>query len=652
MLRIIYILIPTLLSPLLVSCGRSGMLSLAGPWKIAYEDREEFRNKNFDDSSWETVYLPVQTGRNITTVWLRKNFTVPEHLTGESLAIFVGKIIDTDIVYINGMEIGRSGSEPPVYIPMWNYNRYYYIPPGILNPAGENTIAVRSYAAYDPKFADIPAIGSVNNIHSLTAYQNIMARHLPMTMGLMILFIGLFTLILFVLNPVNKTQLLFAAASLLWGVLSVHYFHHDYSAYYNLQEKIYFSLLAVEIALIYFLLQAVLAIRVRILELIVALFTIATAALCFSYPLHEHMYGRGYLLIGILGIAEQVIWGVLIIAALYRKQKNAYIAGIGYLLFMSGVIHDALAISGLYIIEVYFISFSYPALLISFAIIFIRDFSAMEQRLELMDELARKNRIISRQKKELEIRNFEFENDLKLARAIQENFIPREMPGGNIRALYKPMKDVGGDFFDFIHFDNPDLLGIFISDVSGHGVPAALITAMLKVYLEQAGALLLEPDKLMRYLNEKLLPLIGNNFITVFYAVFNKKSNEFRYINAGHTNPIILDGNVISFLPGTRSVPIAAFSGERLLGWGKSFRDNTVILGKGSRVILYTDGLTEARSAANPGRDFESSELFQVILKINRDDPAGFLEEIYRELIKFKGNDIFEDDVCIICMDV
>ena len=316
------------------------------------------------------------------------------------------------------------------------------------------------------------------------------------------------------------------------------------------------------------------------------------------------------------------------------------------------MIHDALAISGIYIIEVYFISFSYPALLISFAIIFIRDFSAMEQRLELMDEIAEKNSIIGRQKKELEIRNFEFENDLKLARAIQENFIPGEMPGSNIRALYKPMKDVGGDFYDFLHFDDPDLLGIFISDVSGHGVPAALITAMLKGYLEQAGPLLLEPDKLMHYLNEKLLPLIGTNFITVFYALFNRKSNEFRYINAGHTNPIVLRGNSISSLPGTRSVPIGAFSGERLRGWGKSFRDNTIILEKGSRIILYTDGLTEARSAGNPDRDFESTDLFPVILRISGKDLPGFLEGMYGELIKFKGNDNFEDDVCIICMDV
>ena len=310
MLRIFYILIPALLSPLLVSCGGSGMLSLAGPWKIAYEDRGEYKNTSFDDASWETVYLPVQTGRNVTTVWLRKTFTVPEQLKGESLAIFVGKIIDTDIVYINGMEIGRSGSEPPVYIPMWNYNRYYFIPPGILNPAGENTIAIRSYAAFDPKFADTPFIGSVNDIHSLTAYRNLLARYLPMTMGLMILLIGIFTLILFVLNPGNKIQLLFAAASLLWGVLSVHYFNQNYSTYYNLQEKIYFSLLAVEIALIYFLLQAVLAVRVRILEITVLIITIATAALCFSYPVHQHMYGRGYLLIGILGITEQLLWGV------------------------------------------------------------------------------------------------------------------------------------------------------------------------------------------------------------------------------------------------------------------------------------------------------------------------------------------------------
>ncbi len=535
---------------------------------------------------------------------------------------------------------------------MWNYNRSYFIPPSVLNPDGINTIAIRSYAAYDPKFADIPVIGRVEDIHRLRIFKNTLSQNIPLSTGIMISLLGILGIIFFLVNRKNKNQLLFGITGLLWGILSIHYYNHDFSIYYNLKEKIFFTLLAAEIGLIYFLLERILDIRVKILEAAVIIFTLIIAAFCFSYPLHDHMYGKGYSTIGILAIIEQLMWGYLIIRALYHKKKNALIAGLGYFLFMLGVIHDSLAITGLYIIDVYFISFSYPVLIGSFALIFIRDFSIIQERLRFMDEIAEKNRIITSQKRELESRNIDLEDDLKFARIIQENFIPRKMPDKNIHALYRPMEAIGGDFYDFIYFDDPDLIGIFISDVSGHGTPAALITAMLKGYLDRAGDLLKEPARLMHYLNDALFSLSGTYFITVFYGIYNKRTNELKYINAGHPVPYLLKENSVSSLLGRRSLPIAIFSSRILNKKSKQFHVNTAALVKGSRIIFYTDGLIEERNVSAPFRDFESTELLPVLMKLNRSEPSGVIEEIYRELVKFKGNEIFEDDVCIICMDV
>jgi len=634
------------------SCSVNQRIDLKGPWKILYNDEKSFKEIDINDSQWETIYLPVQTKKDATVVWIRNTFKIPDSLKNQSLAIFVGKIIDTDIVYINGKEIGRSGKEPPHYIPMWNYNRYYQMPPDYINQKGINTIAIRSYAVYDPKFSDTPFISTIESVHWHCTLQNILTRTLPLSSGIIILTIGLFSIILFLFNRGNKTQLLFGIASILWGILSLHFYIHNYDIYYNLKEKIYFSLMAIEIALIYVLLENILKIRIKVLEVIVFLITVITIAHCFSYNIHDHMMAKGYFYLGIFAITEQLLWGILIGVAIIKKRENILIVSIGYGFFMLGIIHDSLAITGLYIIEVYHVSFSYPALLLSFGIIFIKEFISMEQRLKFMNKIEEKNSIISNQKRELELRNITLENDLTLAKAIQKEFIPKKMPNKKIHAIYKPMEAIGGDFYDFIHFEDEDLLGIIISDVSGHGVPAALITAMFKGYIEEAGDLKLYPSELLIQLNKTLLPLTGMNFITVFYGIFNKKTYSLKYVNAGHTIPFIIRDQKISSLLGKRSVPIAIFNNEQLIEHKKTFFENEITLEKGSRMVLYTDGLTEARNLSTPMEDFERTTLFSVLTDKADDTPKAFIKRIYSELIKYKGDENLEDDVCIICLDV
>ncbi len=93
--------------------------------------------------------------------------------------------------------------------------------------------------------------------------------------------------------------------------------------------------------------------------------------------------------------------------------------------------------------------------------------------------------------------------ELELARRIQHHLIPRVPPGNlNSAAHYLPMEQVGGDFFDYIHFRDSDNIGIFMSDVSGHGVPAALITSMLKSFILQAGVRRENPAAMLEYVND------------------------------------------------------------------------------------------------------------------------------------------------------
>jgi hypothetical protein len=126
----------------------------------------------------------------------------------------------------------------------------------------------------------------------------------------------------------------------------------------------------------------------------------------------------------------------------------------------------------------------------------------------------------------LKARNEAIENDLSLAKNIQINLLPK-IHMSDISAIYKSMDKVGGDFYDFIRYENKDLTGIFLSDVSGHGVPAALIMSMLKSILLQIAASISDPSILLENLNSNIINLSSGNFITAFYGIYNRKKDTF-----------------------------------------------------------------------------------------------------------------------------
>ena len=252
-------------------------------------------------------------------------------------------------------------------------------------------------------------------------------------------------------------------------------------------------------------------------------------------------------------------------------------------------------------------------------------------------ELSNKNRII-------EQRNRQFMDELKLAQIIQEGLIPSKPPeitGIRLASLYKPMEDVGGDFFDFIKVREPYLLGIFISDVSGHGVPAALITSMVKTLVETAGEKRVRPQELLGYMNDKLTGQTGGNFLTAFYGVYDTRSRILTYARGAHNTPFLMRGTEI----------ITLESRGKMLGLLENleFEEKEIELHPGDKLLFYTDGLTEAANAQ--GLEFE--EIMPKILQELKTLPASeFLDQLYHALLNHREDFLFEDDVCVVVMDV
>lgn len=247
--------------------------------------------------------------------------------------------------------------------------------------------------------------------------------------------------------------------------------------------------------------------------------------------------------------------------------------------------------------------------------------------------------------------------ELSLAKKIQQKLIPQEDPEEYICSLYKPMEEVGGDFFDFITFrseknESENSIGIFLSDVSGHGVPAALITSMIKSGILQSGKRTEDPAELLNYLNNMLITQTGDNFVTVFYCIYTPGEGRLLYASAGHNPPYIIESGRVLQLGGHRSIPLAIMNNKQLVRAGKEYKNSSTVLKSGSRLILYTDGLTEAASLSEPHRLFEDNGLNDLFLKLRDRTNREFISGIYSELKSFRQTDYFDDDICVICVDI
>jgi sigma-B regulation protein RsbU (phosphoserine phosphatase) len=214
------------------------------------------------------------------------------------------------------------------------------------------------------------------------------------------------------------------------------------------------------------------------------------------------------------------------------------------------------------------------------------------------------------------------------------------------------MDHVGGDFYDFIQFRDSRKIGIFLSDVSGHGVPAAFITSMIKSILLQMGDGRDDPAALLTHLNGMLCDRTGGNFVTAFYGVYDPGERRIIYSVAGHTLPYVIENDSISMLDGTGGIPLAILDNQEMRSRKKGYVNSEKTLAKHSKLILYTDGLTEAVNISNTGEMFDETMIGTVFREIKNLPGRDFVRILFQRLVAFRGSSSFDDDVCLICLDV
>jgi serine phosphatase RsbU (regulator of sigma subunit) len=218
--------------------------------------------------------------------------------------------------------------------------------------------------------------------------------------------------------------------------------------------------------------------------------------------------------------------------------------------------------------------------------------------------------------------------ELAMARQIQLSILPHTLPklrGLDIAARFLPMTSVAGDFYDFIAIDDRHL-GILIADVSGHGLPSALIASMLQVALTAQRAHASEPGKVLCGLNQALCGKFTQNFVTAAFVYMDLDNNCMRYAGAGHP-PLLL-------CPASSGKAAKVVENGLILGLfpEATFEARELPLEPGDRIVLYTDGIPEA---ANPAQEEFGVDRFMRFMENNKSLRAdqfadAFLDEISR----------------------
>ncbi len=224
------------------------------------------------------------------------------------------------------------------------------------------------------------------------------------------------------------------------------------------------------------------------------------------------------------------------------------------------------------------------------------------------------------------------------ARLIQKGLFPKVspyMPGFAVTGACEPAGAVGGDWYDYIPLSK-GRWGLVLADVCGKGMGAALLMSAARGIVRSLAEACSGPGEVLARLNRLLLDdFPTGRFVTMLYGVFDPASRTLRFANAGHHWPIFADGSEVRVLEGEGGLPIG-FAQE-------SFAENTVTLPPGSRLLFYSDGITEA--ANHQDEEFGSERVKQLLR-----DPEVCVDCMLEEVKQFAGPMPARDDATLILL--
>ncbi|HOT45413.1 MAG TPA: SpoIIE family protein phosphatase [Spirochaetota bacterium] len=647
-----YIFLCILLSSAAASADAGTEINLSGVWNYCFIDSEKDYPPR-EGTPWESITIPdrylfetIAAKKRITRGYILYRKTVPlEEDVSRPLVFQAGEIMNADIVYINGEKIGKTGMFPPDFKSGWSKFRNYPIPPGLLKKGG-NTIDIVNY--FD---AELWILSPMRIIDERRGNRHYMVRNFLQIEFIQAFFILLlsFSLLFLAIYLKRKKEMIYfnyACATFFLADMMLLQFFENTFPYMPVSSNTVFKICGV--GLIFFPPFLTLFFRsyleLKITGTRIAVYLVLPVALTLlmvvSQDRHYIIYWRNiFLLLIPLYIADIVIMSIRQIMAGNRKGLMLFIVLLP--IFAFGI-YDILVFS-LHLFEgsVPLYPLGVPFMLVLLGLDLINRFV---YNLNTAEEL----NVLLREKMDEGKRLAFLENEISIARTIQLAALPHELPESTaftIGVKYIPAANISGDFYNF-HCMEEEKIGVLIADVSGHGVPASLIASMIKVLFSTLAPVCSRPGDFMEGLNAYIFDKMEKNYLTAGYCYINRPDKKGYFVRAGH-EPLL---------------HIAYGSGEAVLneycpkGMAIGFIPRIDLelhefaIGRGDRVVLYTDCLTES---FNDERElFGDARLKDLVMESKHLPPVEAVEFIFNALKEWSSPGEFQDDFTLIIVDV
>ncbi len=277
------------------------------------------------------------------------------------------------------------------------------------------------------------------------------------------------------------------------------------------------------------------------------------------------------------------------------------------------------------------------------------------------EQIRRATAELSRSREELRAKNALLEDNLRTAREIQLTMLPQQYPNFpqtvppeqsafQFVHRYHAAESVSGDFFSISAISDTEV-GVFICDVTGHGVRAALVTAMIRALSEELKQHARDPGNYLRKLNYDLCSILKNTgspmLTTAFYCVADYQTRTLRYANAGHPKPLIIRRS----LGQIEALSNTAGRGQPALGLFEDppYTTSETTLTPGDFLMLFTDGLYEVQGQNE--ELYSQQRLMHDVHSLMKHPPGILFDELTSVIRIFAVNNEFDDDVCLVGMD-
>ncbi len=285
------------------------------------------------------------------------------------------------------------------------------------------------------------------------------------------------------------------------------------------------------------------------------------------------------------------------------------------------------------------------------------DPNELRVRLRAGERVIQLERRLAAQNQTLQAANDRMTRDLDAAARVQQTLLPGEVPdaeGLSFAWAYRPCDELAGDALNVVRI-NDRLIGLYVLDVSGHGVPAALLSVTATRSLSPHAGLSLvtgpgpdsdaiSPARVASKLNA-LYPMEsnGSHYFTLMYGLLDVQTRELRYTCAGHPGPILVRPGQSQRRFGMSALPIGMIEGVE-------YEEARIALRPGDRLYVHSDGVTEEMNPAD--EEFGDERLYTAIAEGQSLPLAESMDLIIQRIVAWRGDEHLKDDVSILCVEI